>query len=549
MDLLLVHPPAVKPAEPPLGVALLLAHLRRQGFAAEVIDANLEAYLYLLCPDRLSAAAGHAPPVPLRRGVRHAERSLALLRSPAALDSAERYRTAVLHLQQALGAYRGAGAEEMLTLGDYRHRRLSEFSPAVLADMASGVESTLFADYFRKRLLPQIVAQRPRMIALSVNYRHQVLPAFELAGLLHRELPNVPLIGGGALFSSWAKVLRRLELRLFPFARIVFGPGEEALAALLRGTMGEAYYLQGRPTNNDLPDFSFCRGNTYLSPVPVLPLAASRGCYWQRCLFCPEATAPTHPYACSSPEGFADLLLKMAELYQVKHFHLTDNALPVPVLRALASRTDLGHLSWHGFVRFEHALLEENLLQGLAAAGCRQLQLGLESGSQNVLDRLGKGTRLPEVSRILRKLRQAGIDSYVYVMFGTPGETAEEAAQTLAFLEEHAQEIGFLNTALMNLPRDSAIIAEPDRYGIEHAPLLDDEDVLGLYRSFHGGTGWDRSAARRFVGRLETSPQLRPMLRRIPPLFTSHHAFLFPPPALAAARQSWQHGELYAAGS
>jgi hypothetical protein len=537
MDILLLHPPAVKPAEPPLGLALLLGHLRRQGFAAEVLDANLGAYLHLLGADSLAIAAGSAPPVPLRRAMRHAGPSLALLRSPAALASTERYRTAVLHLQQALGAHRGVKTEEVLTLGDYRHQRLSEFSPAALTSVASGAESTLFADYFRQQLLPQIVARRPRLIALSVNYRHQVLPAFELAGLLHRELPEVLLVGGGALFSSWQKALLRLDLRLSPFAHIVFGPGEEPLAALARGQGGGDYYLHGVTTDNFHPDFSFCRGHEYLSPVPVLPLVASRGCYWRRCLFCPEATAPTHPYACSAPEKFPDLLLKMAELHQVRHFHLTDNALPMPVLQALAARSDLGHLSWHGFVRFERALLDQGLVKGLAAAGCRQLQLGLESGSQAVLERLDKGTRLPEVARILSNLRQAGIDSYVYVMFGTPGETAEEAAETLAFLEEHAGEIGFLSAALMNLPRDSAMLDQPQRYGIEKAAPLGEEEVLGLYRAFHSNAGWDRSAARRFLGRLEASPLLRPILRRMPPLFTSHHAFLFPSPQLAAERQ------------
>jgi hypothetical protein len=549
MDLLLLHPPAVKPAEPPLGLALLLGHLRRQGLTADVLDANLGAYLHLLGADALNVAAGSTPPsVSLRRAVRNAGRSLTLLRSPAALDSAERYRTAVLYLQQALAAHRGSQAEEVLTLGDYRHQRLSEFSPADLSSIASGAERTLFADYFRQQLLPQIVARRPRRIALSVNYRHQVLPAFELAGLLHRELPGVPLIGGGALFSSWQKPLLDLDLRLFPFAHIVFGPGEEPLAALLRGESGGDYYLHGTTTGNYLPDFSFCQPGQYLSPRPVLPLAASRGCYWQRCLFCQEATAPTHPYACSAPEQFPDLLLQMAALHQVTHFHLTDNALPVPVLRALAARSDLGHLSWHGFVRFERALLDEALVQGLAAAGCRQLQLGLESGSQAVLDRLGKGTRLTEVAQILRNLRQAGIDSYVYVMFGTPGETAEEAAQTRSFLEEHAGEIGFLSAALMNLPRDSAMLDAPQRYGIDKTSLLDEEEVLGLYRSFQGSASWDRNAARRFLGRLEGSPQLRPILRRMPPIFTSHHAFLFPPPDLLAQRRR-QGGELPGSGS
>jgi len=44
-DLLLIHPPAARAAEPPLGTAVLLSHLRRGGATAEAIDANLEAHL------------------------------------------------------------------------------------------------------------------------------------------------------------------------------------------------------------------------------------------------------------------------------------------------------------------------------------------------------------------------------------------------------------------------------------------------------------------------------------------------------------------------
>ncbi len=66
-DLLLIHPPAARAAEPPLGTAVLLSHLRRGGATAEAIDANLEAHLYLLDADRLAAAAGPAPTTALHR--------------------------------------------------------------------------------------------------------------------------------------------------------------------------------------------------------------------------------------------------------------------------------------------------------------------------------------------------------------------------------------------------------------------------------------------------------------------------------------------------
>ena len=111
-DLLLIHPPAARAAEPPLGTAVLLSHLRREGATAEAIDANLEAYLYLLDEDRLAAAADPAPSTALHRAVKNVPRALSFLGSPAAGASFSRYAAAARHLNTALSAYRGAGAHE-----------------------------------------------------------------------------------------------------------------------------------------------------------------------------------------------------------------------------------------------------------------------------------------------------------------------------------------------------------------------------------------------------------------------------------------------------
>jgi len=494
---------------------VLLRHLRAQGFSAAVIDANLGAYLHLLAPERLAAAAGAQPSTALRRALRHAPAALDFLRSPAAAASFARYGTAVGYLNRALTVWGDDG--ERLTLGDYHHGSLSEFIPDDLDRLAAGAARTLFAPYFRDILLPQVAELRPRLLAISVNYRHQILPAFELAGMLRRAFPALPVIGGGGVFSSWRTILRRDGRRFAPFARIVFGPGETSLAKLAAGQAGDDYYLEDAATVAFDPDFSFAHPADYFSPLPVLPVSVSRGCYWQQCLFCPEAAAPVHPYACLPPADFPALLRRLAAETGVRHFHFTDDAIPIPVLRRLAEApAAMAGLGWHGFVRFETALADPALAAALAAAGCRLLQLGLESGSQAVLDRLRKGTRLTAASAILHHLHRAGIATYVYVLLGTPGETEAEAEETLRFLEAHAPVIGFLNLAIMNLPRATA---EGD---------LPEEEPLGFYRQSLPSPGWDRAAVRRFLhGRLLGSPAIRAVVNRTPPVFTSNHAFLF----------------------
>lgn len=528
-DLLLIQPPALKPAEPPLALAVLLAHLRAKGVVAEAIDANLDAYLYLLDAGRLAARAGSDIETSLSRALRHRNGSLELLRSAAAGKNFARYSTAVRYLNRLLAVWNSADGDERLTLGDYQHAGLSPFAPDDLARLVKGDARTLFGEYFREELLPRIVAARPRIVAISINFLHQALPAFELAGLLRRELPAVELVAGGGLVTSWQEPLQAQGLRLPPFDRLIFGPGEAALTALARGEAAEVNILADQADIGFVPDFSFAELNDYFSPQPVLPLSASRGCYWQRCLFCPEATAPVHPYTALRPVELPRLMRQLADRFGIRHLQLTDSAIPVNLLKALADQADdLGDLNWFGFVRFEPLLEDAGFVARLARSGCRMLQLGLESGSQTVLDRLGKGIDLISASRILENLAAAGITSYVYIMLGTPGETAADAELTLDYLEAHAGLIGFLNLSIMNLPRASGLLDNPQQYGIAAATPIDAESPLGLYRPFRPEGDWDRAAARRFLdSRLLSSPAIKAIVNRTPPLFTSNHAIFF----------------------
>ncbi len=532
MTTLLLQPPALKVAEPPLALAILCAHLRARGQQVEAIDSNLEAYLFLLEDGRLKDRCADSSDTALRRALKHRAESLDVLRSAAGTNFA-RYNTAVRYLNRLLALWNTA--DEKLTLGDYQHSSLSPFAPEDLERTASGTSPTLFADYFTSRLVPQIEAINPKLIAISINYLHQALPAFELAGLLRRALPDTPLIAGGGLITSWQQMIKELQLQLPAFDHLVFGPGETSLCSLATQS-DKPYTLADCSDIAFTPDFSFARCADYLSPRPILPLTASRGCYWRKCLFCPEAANPVHPYSAFPNAQLAQTMRELADKHGVNHIQLTDNAIPLNMLRHLADNANLlKGIHWFGFVRFEKALEDADFVERLAKSGCKMLQLGLESGSQQVLDRLQKGIRLDAVERILANLRQAGIATFVYIMLGTPGETERDAELTLEFLEKHAAEIGFLNLAIMNMPRASGLLENPESYGISATDEIAGDTPLGLYQRFHTDSTWNRASARRFLNqRLLGSAKIKAIVNRTPPLFTSNHALFFADAALTA---------------
>jgi radical SAM superfamily enzyme YgiQ (UPF0313 family) len=147
--------------------------------------------------------------------------------------------------------------------------------------------------------------------------------------------------------------------------------------------------------------------------------------------------------------------------------------------------------------------------------------LGLESGDQDVLDRLEKGIELGQASRVLRTLNQAGISTYVYLLFGTPAETLERARRTLHFTVIHGECIDFLNLAVFNMP-----VSARDSENLETTPFY--EGDLSLYTSFVHPLGWDRASVRNFLDKeFKRHPVIASILRKDPPLFTSNHAAFF----------------------
>jgi radical SAM superfamily enzyme YgiQ (UPF0313 family) len=293
---------------------------------------------------------------------------------------------------------------------------------------------------------------------------------------------------------------------------LIAGPGEEPLAALL----GRA----AAPEQHVPPDYSSLPLRGYLAPGLILPYSAAGGCWWNRCTFCPERAEGSGYRPVPTPQVLADLRL-LAEATRPALIHLLDNAISPALLSALADHPP--GVPWYGFARIDERLADPDFCRALKRSGCLMLKLGLESGDQGVLDRMGKGVDLGTAIRVLASLKQAGIRVYCYLLFGTPGETPLEARRTLDFVVRHREAIGFLNLAVFMMPLGAD---ETGAYGT--APFTDDD--LSLSTDFRHPRGWDRRRVRLFLeGEFKRHPAVAAILRNDPPQFTSNHAALLSP--------------------
>jgi anaerobic magnesium-protoporphyrin IX monomethyl ester cyclase len=81
-------------------------------------------------------------------------------------------------------------------------------------------------------------------------------------------------------------------------------------------------------------------------------------------------------------------------------------------------------------------LMTERAVAGLASAGCREVWLGVESGSQRVLDAMDKGTDVRLVPEVRQRLRRAGIRACYFLQFGYPGETLADIMATVQLVRD-----------------------------------------------------------------------------------------------------------------
>jgi hypothetical protein len=499
---LLIHPPVVRPCEPPPGLAKLTGALKQHGVEYNIIDANLEGLLFLC------QSSFFADDTWTRRAVARVERNLQALMQPAAYGNPDRYKQAVFELNRVLAMQNFSGDSEV-SLANFQDRDRSPVKSSDLIRAFESPEKNPFYPYLEKRLRLAMEKDHPRVIGLSLNFLSQAICSFAVIGILKRLDSTVTIALGGGLVTSW---MRRPGWRN-PFEGIidnlVDGEGEVALLSLL------GVECSSEP---NLPDFGKFISLPYFSPGFILPYSASRGCYWRRCAFCPEQ-AEANPYRPIAAARVVSQLKSLIRTLTPTLVHFTDNAVSPALLNAM-TRTPCG-MPWYGFVRITQHLADVDFCVALKQSGCVMLQIGLESGSQKVLDGFCKGIDLKIAQQVLENLKYAGIAAYVYLLFGTPWEIESDAEKTLEFTVRNSEAISFLNLAIFNLP---AFGSQTDV--LDTTPL--DTGDLFLYRRFEHPKGWDRRNIRRFLeNRFRRHPAVSPIIRNDPPVFTSNHAPFF----------------------
>jgi len=492
-------------------VALLCGALKQNGFECTAIDANVQGVLWL-------ARHGQRPRDSWsRRALSHFDDNLRDLKTPSFYGNRDRYRQRVMDVNRVIRV--SCAPRFRLSLSDYMDADLSPVRSEDLLTSARNFKDNPFYGYFKSVLAPEIDKNDTPYVGVSICYLSQALTGFALAGWIKASFPDKKIILGGGLITSWM-CQPGWKTPFSPLIdTMIRGRGEDAVVALMRGESPNENDENQVSLHRVVPDFDFCQWDAYLAPGAILPYRTAMGCYWRKCRFCPE-TVEGGRYI---PQKNSDLLDDLKQ-FQVQvnpaHVHFLDDAMSPSFLKALAHHPM--PFTWYGFVRFTRDLADPDFCRALFQSGCRMLKLGLESGAPHVLEQMNKGTDLDMATRALSALKQAGIATYVYLLFGTAFEDEAAAHKTLTYTAKNSHNISFLNLAIFNLPRYSQEVSL-----LETHPFYTGD--LSLYLEFNHPLGWNRRKIRIFLDKkFKKHPAIAPILINDPPFFTSNHAMFVP---------------------
>jgi anaerobic magnesium-protoporphyrin IX monomethyl ester cyclase len=343
---------------------------------------------------------------------------------------------------------------------------LSHTRPMNLAYLAAMLRTAGFdvaiVDYetspYSKQHLQDVLKHHRPMIAAVTCTTPTVKSAVQLAEAIKSCTPEVTTVVGGA----HASALPKQTMQEFPeFDYLVFGEGEitlqdlcirlrdggkdSAISGLVFRENGGVTATETRPLISnldsipfparDLIDYARQAGHSsrgFSNKLHSTELFTSRGCPFG-CSFCAIQATFGRSVRFRDPLFIEDEVRRMVHEHHFNHVVIADDTFTLQPDRAAAISEILdrsGITSWNCDTRVNSVTPE--LLRTMKRCGCEKVAFGVESGSQRVLDLIGKGISVEQVRNAVAWARQAGIRHIEgnFIIGCDPSETAEDLERT-----------------------------------------------------------------------------------------------------------------------
>lgn len=164
-------------------------------------------------------------------------------------------------------------------------------------------------------------------------------------------------------------------------------------------------------------------------------MGTTRGCPF-KCNWCAKPIYGNR-YNSRSPQNVVNELKWLKAKYNFDHIWFCDDifGLKPGWIHAFANLVEEEGLSFRFKMQGRvDLMLQENNIKDLARAGCDNVWMGAESGSQKILDAMDKGTTVQQIYEATGLLKKHGVNPSFFIQFGYPGETKEDIEKTISMI-------------------------------------------------------------------------------------------------------------------
>jgi anaerobic magnesium-protoporphyrin IX monomethyl ester cyclase len=167
-----------------------------------------------------------------------------------------------------------------------------------------------------------------------------------------------------------------------------------------------------------------------------LNMVSTRGCPFH-CNWCAKPIWGQR-YAMRLPASVADELAFLKRTYQPDHIWFADDifGLRPQWVAAFGREVAARDAAVPFMIQSRVDLMTDEAIAGLKQAGCVEVWMGAESGSQKILDAMEKGTTVEEIVAARARLKAAGIRACFFIQFGYPGETFADVLATVQLVRD-----------------------------------------------------------------------------------------------------------------
>jgi len=336
------------------------------------------------------------------------------------------------------------------------------FRPSEMIDE----ESTKAADSWIERNIRKIKELNPRTIGISVFTLYQHRATYLLASAIRKECPDISIIlGGMGLNISCSSMSNLINLSktqiLDPFHifmrkkklcdEVILGvSGYGGLVEVMERLIGErkAHDINQATAKTTLfrspiPNYDDYTLEDYIWPeTPAVPITGSRGCVRQ-CTFC-DVPGQFGRFSIRTGTDVAEEMLYLSERYNIRKFEFTDSLVNGSLkafkdwMTVVAEYND-NHppekrITWFGqYITRPQKEVPTELYDLMRRSGVVNLVIGVESGSDRILDSMKKKIKVKDVHDELAMFYKHDIKTHFLVFSGFYNETQESFKETLKF--------------------------------------------------------------------------------------------------------------------